>query len=292
MAKKTTKAPQSQDEYYQPIRLQVMWSESRYRQYSYRIIKRDMARVQEGSDSIVDFWITSRQINGWASSIPEADRKGNRSTIYSKKEAIDLAKRIADEYSLPFRSTKDFLRDEEVYRGPERTCLLCGLSIGRSWEQGVCKQCREDRLRGEAQRTRDDLQTVLIEPDRISGTYWRDEITLNDVLPGLLGVPLEEVDFNRLRQSIGQYTFISSPWRMEQARNYQERGLERDTGMRILRVSEFQVQGLEKLALLFDKVRKDAYKDGVSHGEGMLFKMASGELSVDQLDEMRKREKR
>ena len=266
---------------YNPRRIQVLVHKGYGpRSYTYQIVVRDV--TVNGLESIVDNWrIGWRDTpSGWQSGQVE---NGRHLTIESRKKAVEIAKRLAGEYGYTFSPSTDVVEADKVLRGPKQACVSCGADMERGFAPTICRTCKEDITRGAAVRQSDDVQVVVIEPDRLTGlpTFYRSEIaTLEYVLPYILGAPLEPMNFS-LRSNRSSFVFISAPWRMkqEEERSY----FEPHTGMKVIRLPEKQVVGLKMLAELFQRVRDDAYAKGKREGEGMLVKIATGELTVEQL---------
>lgn len=270
-----------QDNSYNPRRLQVLVHKGYGpRSYTYQVAVRDM--TVNGVESVVDNWRVGwgGTLSGWKSAQVEG---GRYLTIESRKKAVELARRLASEYGYTFSPSTDVIEADEVLRGPEQVCLSCRASTGRSFTPTICRTCKEDIVRGVAMRQSNDVQTVVIEPDGVTGlrAFYHDEsTTLEYALPLIFGTPLEPMNFS-LRSKRDGFTFISSPWRVRQEgeRSY----FEPHTGMKVMRLSEGQTLGLKRLAEIFQQVRDDAYKKGKREGEAMLVKIATGELTVEQL---------
>lgn len=265
---------------YNPHRLQVLVHKGYGpRSYTYQIAIRDM--TVNGIESIVDNWRVGWRDtpSGWKSTQAES---GRYLTIESRKKAVEIAKKLASEYGYTFSPSADVIEASEVLHGPDQVCVSCGAAMDRSFVAGICQTCEDDIVRGSAVRQSDDTQLVVIEPDRLTGLRERfdESPTLEHALLCMFGVPLERMNFN-LRYKRDSFVFLSAPWRMkqEQERSY----FEAHTGMKVMRLPADRVTGLKILAELFQRVRDDAYAKGKREGEGMLVKIATGELTVEQL---------
>ena len=269
------------DNKYNPRRIQVLVKKGYGpRSYTYQIAIRDI--TVNGIESIVDNWRV-----GWRDTPSSWESEqvggGRYLTIESRKKAVETAKRLAGEYGYTFSPSLDVIEADDVLRGPEQSCVSCGAAMDRSFAPTICRMCKEDIARGAAVRQSDDVQVVVVEPDSLTGLphFYRDEgIALEDTLPYIFGAPLEPMDFG-LRGKRDSFVFVSSPWRMKQEedRSY----FDAHTGMKVIRLTNNQLLGLKWLAQIFQRVRDDAYAKGKREGEGMLVKIATGELTVEQL---------
>jgi len=199
----------------------------------------------------------------------EAERiKGD---IYSKGDAVALAKETAQARGLPFNARLDVVPEVEILHGPARACVGCGAPVGRGREPALCAACTTALALGRAQLAETKRWRVWYESllPHYARAYWEGHADSEKLLLALLrlaGLPGEDLEpYQRgvMHQVDGVLGETGDVYRG----NYVD-----------LPLSAAQFAAL---AEVWERVRaavQEANRDGQQHGSSLIEKLAAGEI--------------
>lgn len=199
-------------------------------------------------------------------------------TVWGKGGAVDLAKKFAIERHLPFSPTKDIITDTEIDYGPIQQCAGCGKESGRALRPILCRACQVFYEAGKQVadiEQREDCGIVisyLLPFGRLSNA--RD---LSDRLAALLA---------RIAS-----TKVGS-WLDHTKRHRAKRIIQlgRDDGYtgnsaNGIRLTPNEATAMQETVDFIAALCEDAYQEGVKQGDGLLHRLAQGQVSIDQYED-------
>ncbi len=289
------------EETYQPNRIQVLrqtdksHSYSRNKEYTYTVIMRNMTIMDD--ESIVQRWCVLRHtgddIKGFwendASKKPSVTIGKSPTTMstYSKKDAIAIAKYVAELEDLPFTQSKDIVDSDELIYGPHQECLVCSDSIGRGFDSNICADCRRhcsSSIHADQPRN----IAVAIDANSFTGlSGFRDDV--NSVF-FLAIAKLTGMEFHRPERftshSTSSSVHIANPKRLNQLGKLMS-GMTSE--VRVGECSQDMVDGLRLLVDEFVNARTKEYRNGHNTGEGFLTRIANGDMSPVDIEDRQTR---
>lgn len=194
-----------------------------------------------------------------------------KADIYSKGDAVALAKTTAQARGLPFNVRLDVVPEVEILHGPARACTGCGAPVGRGREPALCAACTKALALGRAKLAETKRWRVWYESllPHYARPYWTGHADGEKLLLALLrlaGLPGENLEpYQRGVTStvdgvLGETGDVYRGYYVD------------------LPLSRAQFAAL---AEVWERVRaavQEACREGQRHGSSLLEKLAAGEL--------------
>lgn len=259
-----TYSAKAQEKFFLPVRIQVVECRIRscYSSYKFwRVVQRNV--------------ITGQVIAVWTEPVwwPTNDLwKGDK---LNKGKAIEVSKRQALMQALAFDPKADLVDEDDITVGPQQNCVACGQPAGRAKAPLICEACKNALAAGRTALA--ERQNGLIESDDLLTTHAgfdareHADRTLAELLVCLAG------------SRIG----ASCNWQERKSAAFVIRaGVERSREVTAswISLSPAAAETMQRIVDWINDHLKAAYLEGHRHGESILLELASGELSLDDLN--------
>ena len=261
---------QVQEQYFRTVRIQVV-EDKLHRDWS--VVQRDVV-----AGAIVAVLSQYNRRTGAREWKPLGYLGGAR--LY-KGEALNLAKAEAIALSLPFDPKRDLVNIKDVEQGPVQKCVACGQDAGRGRQPVVCQDCLNAIAAGKAA-----LQTTaegLIEAEDLltynAGNTGGDR----DNASRELAVLLAEMAGARIGN---RYTYHSRKDVPFLVGNKANRGSFGDKTVYSINLALDVAAAMQQIVDWFNTRLDQAYIKGHEAGASVLFGLASGKTSIDDLAEI------
>jgi len=258
----------AQEKFFRPVRIQVVECNIRSSYSSYRVWRIVQRNAIAGQ--VVAVWTQKRGDDpGW---LPTA-RLWDGSTL-NKGKAIELAKREAIALTLPFDPQNDVIDEDEITLGPQQNCVACGQPTGRAKAPLICEACKNALAAGRTALAQH--QDGLIESGDLLATHagfsYRADSELAELLAQLAGARIGAL-YDRYREHKPAAFVIGA--------NARHSG---EVAARWISLPSSAADAMQKLVDWINEHLQAAYLEGHRQGESVLLELASGKMSLSDLD--------